>query len=94
MHLKTFALFGMFIVIKQHYRWTKHIRMKEKEYNNGEITISWKPELCQHARVCVKLLPEVYHPNEKPWIKLENASSKELEHQVSKCPSGALSIKI
>lgn len=67
--------------------------MKEKEYNNGKITISWKPALCEHARVCVKLLPKVYHPNEKPWIIIENASSKELENQVAKCPSGALSIK-
>jgi len=67
--------------------------MKEKLYNKGEITISWKPALCQHARVCVKMLPKVYHPTEKPWIRVEHASAKELADQVSKCPSGALSIK-
>lgn len=67
--------------------------MNAKEYTNGEITILWKPERCQHAGICVKMLPNVYKPNEKPWITPENASSSELLDQVSKCPSGALSIK-
>jgi predicted GNAT family acetyltransferase/uncharacterized Fe-S cluster protein YjdI len=67
--------------------------MIKKEYSNGEVTIVWKPEKCIHAGVCVKTLPKVYNPKEKPWIKPENASSEELIAQVSKCPSGALSIK-
>lgn len=67
--------------------------MNVKEYSNGEITILWKPAVCIHAGVCVKTLPEVYHPQEKPWITIGNASSAELIQQVSKCPSGALSIQ-
>lgn len=67
--------------------------MNQHEYTNGEITIIWKPELCQHAGICVKLLPNVYNPKEKPWLKPENASSEELISQISKCPSAALSIK-
>jgi hypothetical protein len=67
--------------------------MANKEYSNGEITILWKPEKCIHAGICVKTLPKVYNPQEKPWIKLENASSEELINQVPKCPSGALSIQ-
>jgi predicted GNAT family acetyltransferase/uncharacterized Fe-S cluster protein YjdI len=67
--------------------------MANKEYSNGEITILWKPEKCIHSGMCVKTLPKVYNPQEKPWIKLENASSEELIDQVAKCPSGALSIK-
>jgi hypothetical protein len=67
--------------------------MASKEYSNGEITILWKPEKCIHAGICVKTLPAVYNPQEKPWIKLQNASSEELIHQVAKCPSGALSMK-
>lgn len=66
--------------------------MINKEYSNGEVTILWKPEKCIHAGICVKTLPEVYHPKEKPWIKPENASSQALIDQVAKCPSGALSI--
>lgn len=41
----------------------------------------------------MKTLPKVYHPKERPWVKPENATSEEIVHQVSLCPSGALSIK-
>ena len=67
--------------------------MATHEYNNGEITILWNPEKCTHSGVCVKTLPKVYNPKERPWIKIGNASSLELINQVAKCPSGALSIK-
>ena len=67
--------------------------MANKEYSNGEITILWTPEKCIHSGICVKTLPKVYNPQEKPWIKLENANSEELINQVAKCPSGALRIK-
>ena len=67
--------------------------MKSHEYSNGEVTIIWKPDLCQHAAVCVKLLPEVYNPKDRPWIKPENAIAEEIKSQVAQCPSGALSIK-
>lgn len=67
--------------------------MKTLEYSNGEVTILWKPELCAHAGICVKMLPQVYNPKDRPWIKPENASSEQIKNQVSNCPSGALSIK-
>ena len=62
-----------------------------KEYSNGELTVVWKPKLCIHAEECVKTLPKVYNPNEKPWIKVENATTDEIKAQIAKCPSGALS---
>lgn len=61
------------------------------EYSNEDITVVWQPKICQHAGICVKLLPKVYKPKEKPWITIENASTNELKKQVSECPSGALS---
>ena len=67
--------------------------MERKEYSNGEITIVWQPKLCIHSGVCVRTLPKVYNPQERPWIKPENATTQELLAQVAKCPSGALSIK-
>ena len=67
--------------------------MYTREYTNGEITIIWKPEKCIHSGICVKTLPGVYNPKDKPWIKPENAQTQELISQVAKCPSGALSIK-
>lgn len=67
--------------------------MKEITYTNGEISIIWKPTLCKHAGVCTKMLPKVYNPKGRPWVKPENATTAELLEQISKCPSGALSVK-
>ena len=61
-----------------------------KEYSNGELTIVWKPSKCIHSGECVKALPNVYKPKEKPWITIENATNLELKEQIKKCPSGAL----
>lgn len=61
-----------------------------KKYEKDDLTVVWKPKLCIHAAECVKRLPKVYNPNEKPWIKIENASSDELINQIDACPSGAL----
>ena len=47
---------------------------KKVEYTNGELTIVWQPEMCQHAGICVKMLPNVYHPKERPWVQIENAT--------------------
>ena len=61
------------------------------EYRNEDITIHWEQSKCIHAGVCVRSLPKVYNPKERPWVKIENASTEELKTQVDKCPSGALS---
>lgn len=68
--------------------------MDTHEYNAGEITILWKPKVCIHAGVCVKMLPKVYNPKDRPWIKAENATADELKNQIENCPSGALSYKL
>ena len=65
-----------------------------KEYSNGEMTIIWKPRTCIHAAECVKRLPNVYKPKDKPWIQIENATTEALKEQIMACPSGALSYKI
>ena len=65
-----------------------------KKYEKDELTVVWKPGTCIHAKECVKRLPQVYNPNERPWIKLENASIEELKSQIDACPSGALSYVI
>ena len=55
------------------------------------MTIHWDQSKCIHAGVCVRTLPNVYNPKERPWVKIENASTEELKAQINKCPSGALS---
>lgn len=65
----------------------------KKEYTNGEVVVVWQSSKCIHSGMCVRNLPNVFQPKEHPWIKPENATSKEIIDAVSKCPSGALSIK-
>ena len=65
--------------------------MIKREYSNDEITIVWQPAICIHSSVCVETLPKVYNPDERPWVKIENATTEELKAQVNNCPSGALS---
>lgn len=64
------------------------------KYSNGEISIIWKPKVCIHSGVCVRTLPKVYKPKEKPWISQQNATTVELIAQIDKCPSGALTYEI
>lgn len=66
---------------------------RKLEYTNGEITIEWRPALCEHWENCTYLLPEVYKPEEKKWIKINNASTQELISQIECCPTGALSYR-
>lgn len=70
--------------------------MKEitKHYSNGEVTVVWQPALCIHSKICWKDatgLPEVFHPQTRPWITPERAATEKIVEQVRKCPSGALS---
>lgn len=64
-----------------------------KTYTNGEITIIWKPSLCTGAGVCWRLLPGVYRPLERPWIRPEFATTEQLIDQIDRCPSGALTYR-
>jgi uncharacterized Fe-S cluster protein YjdI len=64
-----------------------------KEYSNGEITVIWELGRCKHSGMCVKNLPSVFKPKEKPWISIEAASSEEIMKTIDKCPSGALSYR-
>jgi uncharacterized Fe-S cluster protein YjdI len=64
---------------------------KTKEYSTGEVTVVWESEKCIHSGICVQGLPDVFQPKEKPWIKIDAASTEALVNQVKQCPSGALS---
>ena len=64
--------------------------MKKVKYSNDDITIIWNQEICTHAGECVKRLPKVYKPKERPWVTIENATTEELKEQINACPSKAL----
>jgi len=61
-----------------------------KEYTNGEITVVWKPHLCDHSAVCIRELPKVFDTFSRPWIKMDAASSEEIIKVVDRCPTKAL----
>jgi len=61
------------------------------KYTNREGTVVWKPKICQHSTICWKGLIQVFNPKEKPWIKMDGATTERIIEQVKKCPSGALS---
>ena len=63
----------------------------KKEYSKNDFKILWQPGKCIHSGICVQMLPKVYNPKEKPWVKPDNATVSELKAQIDKCPSGALS---
>ncbi len=64
-----------------------------KEYSNGEITIVWQQHKCIHSGKCVRGLPGVFKPQERPWISIKNADTPHLIETVDTCPSGALTWK-
>ena len=43
----------------------------------------------KHAWVCVKTLPKVYHPKDKPWITPTEATADELKQQIERVPHWA-----
>lgn len=69
-------------------------KKKMVEYIKDDLVIVWKPELCRHAGICVKSLPAVFRPIQRPWVRPEMASKDELINLISKCPTGALSYRI
>jgi uncharacterized Fe-S cluster protein YjdI/CDGSH-type Zn-finger protein len=68
--------------------------IKSHDYTNGEVTVIWKPHHCIHSTFCWKQLRSVFDPGQKPWIKMDGASTQAIIDQVRKCPSGALSYKM
>lgn len=62
-----------------------------QSYSNNEITVYFKPRLCNHAAVCLRELSKVFDLYNEPWINIKGASAKEIADCIDKCPTGALS---
>ncbi len=61
-----------------------------REYSTDEIVVEWEPSLCFHSHNCVRSLPQVFDPSQRPWVRVDAASADEVEAAVARCPSGAL----
>lgn len=59
-------------------------------YMNEQLTVEWRPELCQHSTRCWTQLLQVFDPRLKKWVNVDGASPERIKQQVEKCPSGAL----
>ncbi len=62
-----------------------------KHYTQGDLTITWQPDICIHSGICARTLPAVFKPKDRPWVQMENGSNAEIMAAIDKCPSGALS---
>ena len=62
----------------------------EKHYTNGDITVVWKPDICQHSTLCWRNLLQVFNPRKHPWVDMQGADSETIIAQVEQCPSRAL----
>jgi len=62
-------------------------------YSTPEVTVTFDPNICRHAGICVHGLPAVFDVTRRQWVKPELASPEEVRAQVARCPSGALQIR-
>ena len=62
----------------------------ERVYRNDRIAVAWEPKLCIHAGSCFRVLPEVFQPQSRPWVKVDAATADRVAEAVMTCPTGAL----
>lgn len=61
-----------------------------KAYENDEIIVFWKPDLCEHATECIRGNNNVFDVSRRPWVDLSQAPASEIAEIIDKCPSEAL----
>lgn len=66
---------------------------KIHSYESEDITIEFDSKRCLHSAECVRNLPSVFNPDNKPWVTPEEASAEQIKEVVHHCPTGALHYK-
>ncbi|HWG84967.1 MAG TPA: (4Fe-4S)-binding protein [Deinococcales bacterium] len=69
---------------------TPSVEPARKRYPGEGFEVTWAPSVCTHSGVCVRSLPPVFKPGERPWVHTAAAAAAEIEAAVARCPSGAL----
>jgi uncharacterized Fe-S cluster protein YjdI/CDGSH-type Zn-finger protein len=62
----------------------------EREYRTDQIVVRWEPQYCVHVANCIRGLPGVFNPRDRPWVHVDAASADEIARVVMTCPTGAL----
>lgn len=65
-----------------------------KEYRTADLIVYWYPQQCSHASKCWQTLPQVFKPDERPWITLSGATPEEIIKTIDLCPTDALKYKL
>jgi len=65
-------------------------RGPKRVYADDKIEVHWEPRLCIHVRNCVRVLPQVFDPEARPWVNVEAADPDAIAATVETCPTGAL----
>lgn len=60
------------------------------EFDSAGIRVSWSRQRCIHAAECVRGLPAVFKPGDKPWVTPDRAAADRVAEVVMRCPTGAL----
>ncbi len=65
-----------------------------KDYVAEGITVHDNRYVCSHDGACVRLLPEVFDFDARPWIRAGAATPDKIAEVIRQCPSGALSYTV
>src|SRR3712207_5702417 len=65
----------------------RHIR---REYRTEAIAVEWEPAYCIHTASCIRSQPQVFNPQDRPWVHIEAADADTIAQAVQRCPTGAL----
>ena len=65
-----------------------------KAYTAPGVTVYYDARRCVHVAECVRGLPGVFRPGERPWIRADQAPPSELAEVVRRCPTGALHYRL
>lgn len=75
--------------------WRTKNEMAKREYKTADesLTVYWNSDLCHHCGNCFIKLPDVFQPDQRPWIKIDAAPSEKIRDVVKQCPSGAIALE-
>lgn len=85
------ALRALNCCMTQHHEPAGADLLRGKIYTGNRVSVSYDAPRCTHVANCVRGLPAVFRPKERPWIQLDNEPSAERVAEIVRtCPTGAL----